>query len=57
MIFIGLTSIYKILVDDTSLFSKVFNINESANDLNFGLKKIGQWAYQWKMQSNPDPNK
>ena len=42
---------------DTSLFSKVFNINESANDLNIDLGKIRQWAYQWKMQFNPDPNK
>ena len=53
----GLTSICKIFADDTSLFSKVFNINESANDLNFGLEKISQWAYQWKPQFNPDPNK
>ena len=52
-----LTSICKIFADDTSPFSKVFNINESANDLNIDLKKISQWAYQWKMQLNPDPNK
>ena len=52
-----LTSICKIFADDTSLFSKVLNINESANDLNFGLEKISQWAYQWKTQINPDPNK
>ena len=53
----GLTSICKIFADDNSLFSKVFNINESANDLNFDLEKISKWAYQWKMQFNPDPNK
>ena len=53
----GLTSICKIFADDTSLFSKFFNINECANDLNFDLEKISQWAYQWKMQFNPDPNK
>ena len=52
-----LTSICKIFADDTSLFSKVFNINESANDLNTDLEKIRQWAYQWIMQLNPDPNK
>ena len=34
----GLTSICKILADDTSLFSKVFDINESANDLNIDLQ-------------------
>ena len=53
----GLASICKIFADDTSLFSKVININESANDLNIDLEKISQWAYQWKMQFNPDPNK
>ena len=52
-----LTSICKIFADDTSLFSKVCNINESANDLNTDFEKISQWAYQWKMQFNPDPNK
>ena len=53
----GLTSISKIFADNTSLFSKIFNINESANDLNTDLEKISQWTYQWKMQFNPDPNK
>ena len=53
----GLTSICKIFADDTSLFSKVFNINESANDLNIDVEKISQWAYQCKMEFNPDPNK
>ena len=32
----GLTSICKIFADDTPLVSKVFNINESANDLALG---------------------
>ena len=52
-----LTSVCKIFADDTSFFSKAFNINESANDVNIDLEKISQWAYQWKMQFNPDPNK
>ena len=34
-----LTSICIIFADDTSLFSKVLNINESANDLNADLEK------------------
>ena len=25
--------------------------------MNHDLKVINQWAYQWKMQFNPDPNK
>ena len=29
----------------------------SANELNQDLKGINQWAYQWKMEFNPDPNK
>ena len=29
----------------------------SANDLNHDLNVINQWAYQWKMEFNPDPNK
>ena len=41
-----LTSICKIFADHTSLFSKFFNINESANDLDIDLEKISQWAYQ-----------
>ena len=38
----GLTSICKTFADDTSLFSKVFKINESANDLNTDFEKISQ---------------
>ena len=29
----------------------------SANDLKHDLNVINQWAYQWKMQFNPDLNK
>ena len=53
----GLTSLCKIFADDTSLFSKVHNINKSANELNGDLEKISQWVYQWKMQFNSDSNK
>ena len=53
----GLTSMCKIFADDTSLFSKVLDVNESAKTLNIDLEKINQWAFQWKMQFNPDPNK
>ena len=53
----GLISPCKIFADDTSFFSKVHNINKSANELNGDLEKINQWTYQWKMQFNPDPNK
>ena len=53
----GLTSLCKIFVDDTSLFSKFHNINKSASELNADLEKISQWTCQWKMQFNSDPNK
>ena len=53
----GIISICKIFADDTSLFSKVRDTNESANKLNADLQNITKWAYQWKMQFNPDPNK
>ena len=43
----GLTSLCKMFADDTSLFSKVHNINKSATGLNGDLEKISQWAYQW----------
>ena len=53
----GITSICKTFADDTSLFTKVLDINESTNKLNTDLKKITKWAHQWKIQFNPDPNK
>ena len=53
----GKTLICQIFADDASLFSKVQDINRSANELNCDLEKVSNWAYQWKMQFNPDPNK
>ena len=53
----GLTSNPKLFADDTSLFSVVHNINSTANDLTNDLIKISNWAFEWKMWFNPDPNK
>ena len=39
------------------LFSIVNNLAISANELSHDLKVISQWAYQRKMEFNPDPNK
>ena len=39
------------------LFSVVNGINTSASDLNEELEKIGNWAFKWKMNFDPDPNK
>ena len=47
----------KLFADDTSLFSIVHDPNATANDLNNDLAKINDWAYQWKMNFNPDPFK
>ena len=42
----------KKFADDTSLFSVALDINTSAIELNSGLKKINDWAFQWKMTFN-----
>ena len=42
---------------DTYLFLVVRDMNLSANALNNVLLKINNWAYQWKMNFNPDPSK
>ena len=47
----------KFFADDTMLFSTVNDPLITANDLNHDLNVINQWAYQWKMEFNPDPNK
>ena len=41
----GITSICKIVSDDTSLFSKVYDIDISAKELNSDLEKISKWAF------------
>ena len=43
--------------DDTMLFSIVKSPEISACDLNGDLDVIHQWAYQWKLEFNPDPTK
>ena len=45
----------KLFVDDTSLFSVVHDVNTSSTNLN--LRKVSDWAIQWKMSFNPDPSK
>ena len=41
----GITSMCKIFADDTSLFTKVLDVNKSVAELNADLEKINQWAY------------
>ena len=47
----------KLFADDTSLFTVVYDVDIAANKLNRDLEIISIWAYQWKMQFNPDKNK
>ena len=47
----------KLFADDTSLFSVVYDVNTSARELNDDLQKVNDWAFQWKMSFNLDPNK
>ena len=52
-----LSSKTKLFADDTSLFNVAHDINISANELNNDLKKVSNWAFQWRMSFNPDPSK
>ena len=47
----------RLFTDDTSLFIIVYDETVSAQVLNSDLKTIEEWAYQRKMQFNPDVNK
>ena len=53
----GLKNECKQFADDTSLFSVVHDISTSASDLHGDLEKLVNWAFKWKMNFNPDPNK
>ena len=47
----------KLSADDTSLFTVAEDSNLAADDMNHDLELIRQWAYDWKMSFNPDPQK
>ena len=52
-----LSSNVNLFADDTSLFFVTHDVNVSTRELNNDLKKISNWAFQWKMSFNPDANK
>ena len=52
----NLESNCKIFADDTSLLYKAFDKHVSRTTLN-KLELINNWAFQWKMQFNPDRNR
>ena len=43
--------------DHSSLFSTIKGSERAANNLNNDLKETNKWAFQWKMNFNPDPKK
>ena len=47
----------KLFADDTSLFTVVQDSDSAANDMNHDLELIRQWAHDWRMSFNPDPQK
>ena len=53
----NLTSYTKFFADDTLLFSAVTDPNATANQINHDLHNINTWAYQWKMNFNPNTRK
>ena len=52
-----LCCLLKLFSDDTSLFSVVKNVNETAKQLNKDLNNIRKWAQYWKMSFNLDLTK
>ena len=53
----NLVSDVRLFPDDTSLFTIVYDRAVSAQVLTSDLKTIEEWAYQWKIQFNPDVKK
>ena len=53
----GLQCDVKLFADDTSLFTIVQDSTTAANDMNHDLELIKQWANDWRMSFNPDPQK
>ena len=45
----------KLFAHDT--FSVVHDIATYSYDLNYGLNRVREWAFQWKMSFNPKPSK
>ena len=53
----NLASNHKLIADEISLFSLVRSTDASSIELNNSLKKISEWAYQWKTKFNLNPAK
>ena len=53
----GLSSKTKLFADDNSLFPVIHDSVIMTSELNSDLSRTKQWAFQWKMSFNSDPNK
>ena len=47
----------RLFADDSSIYTRVNNVQETHDKLNKDLDTISKWAYQWKMVFNPDLSK
>ena len=47
----------KLFADDTSLFTVVREANEAAQHMTLDPQLVSQWAHDWRMSFNPDPQK
>ena len=47
----------KLFADDTSLFTVVHEPSMDSEEMNHDLELISQWAHDWRMSFNPDPQK
>ena len=54
-LFENLVSVPKLFPGDTSIFSVVKIVDALNIDMNNDLKKIYEWAFEWRMNFNPDP--
>ena len=53
----NLSSNVKLFADNTSLFSVIHDIAVSVGRLNWNLKRISNWDFQWKKIFNLDASK
>ena len=53
----NLSSKARLFANDTSLFNVAHGLITSEDELKNDLKKVSNWAFQWKMNFNPDPRK
>ena len=53
----NISSEMRLFADDSSLFTRVEEVNETHEKLIKDLQTVTDWAYQWKMFFNPDITK